>query len=187
MSWDISLELESTVSGLWEILKISFITPMDFMMDATTINTSYHIWTISTWHHTLLKPGGLWKQWVEIYWTMKATIYRLIFRNLSNISDGFFFPKIPYWLFHTLFPGGIEKLLGIFGKKNYFKDVFQSLKYTASQEWKHTIMITTFFNIRKQALTADLKMKEHFSEILILIYNMYHICEKSSSKQIKCS
>ena len=83
---------------------------------------------------------------------------------------------------------GYRKAIGyIWGKKNYFKDVFQSLKYAASQEWKHTIMITTFFNIRKQTLTADLKMKEHFSEILILTYNVYHICEKSSFKQIKCS
>ena len=34
-------------------------------------------------------------------------------------------------------------------------------------------------------MTADLKMKEHFSGILILICNMHHICEKSSFKQIK--
>ena len=38
-------------------------------------------------------------------------------------------------------------------------DVWQGLKYAAVLEWKHTIMITTFFNIRKQTLTVDLEME----------------------------
>ena len=129
---------------------------MDFMMDATTMNTSYHIWTISTWDYRAVKTVG---------------------GNLLNHKS--------YYLATTRFSE--KKPLGIFRKKNYFKDVLQSPKWAASLEWKHTIMITTFFNIRKQTLTADLKMKEHFSEILILIYNMHRICEKSSFKQIKLS
>ena len=131
------------------------MTPMDFMMDATTMNTSYHIWTISTWDYRAVKT---------------------VDGNLLNHKS--------YYLATTRWFSE-KKPLGIFRKKNYFKDVLQSPKWAASLEWKYTIMITTFFNIRKQTLTADLKMKEHFSEILILIYNMHRICEKSSFKQIK--